>query len=241
MPTKNNSLLANYDIIMCMEDKFIENNYTQIKMGFTLAEVLITLAIIGVVAALTIPTIVKNYKDQQAVVKLKKAYSTLSNTTNLIISQEGVVKDWNTSIQNTYGLYKKYLKVSKDCGTQPGCMPQTPYKYLYSIGSSGDWDNDTNRYKMVLADGSQFSISDFSASCGNNNPSNSGSNNICAIFAFDINGVQAPNQVGRDLFLFVLQEKGIRPAGCDIEGMCQKGYSGYACACKVIREGKIDY
>ncbi len=209
--------------------------------AFTLAEVLITLAIIGVVAALTIPVVVKNYKDQQAVVKLKKAYSTLSNTTNLIISQEGAVKNWNTSTQNVYNLYKKNLKVSKDCGPNPGCMPQTPYKYLYKINSSGNWDTETARYKMVLADGAQFSISDFDALCETDNRTNNGSNNTCASFTFDINGTKPPNEVGRDLFLFVLQENGLKPAGCDIGGLCQKGYAGYACACKVIRENKINY
>lgn len=45
--------------------------------GFTLAEVLITLGIIGIVTAITIPTIVNKYQKQQTVAKLKKAYSVL--------------------------------------------------------------------------------------------------------------------------------------------------------------------
>ena len=51
--------------------------YLMKKNGFTLAEVLITLTILGVVAAITIPNIVHNYKKQITVVKLKKAYANL--------------------------------------------------------------------------------------------------------------------------------------------------------------------
>jgi prepilin-type N-terminal cleavage/methylation domain-containing protein len=49
-----------------------------INKGFTLAEVLITLAIIGVVAALTIPSVVKNYQKTQTTAKLRKAWATIS-------------------------------------------------------------------------------------------------------------------------------------------------------------------
>ena len=47
------------------------------KIAFTLAEVLITLGIIGVVASLTLPSVIQNYKKQVTVNQLKKAYSTL--------------------------------------------------------------------------------------------------------------------------------------------------------------------
>ncbi len=50
-----------------------------LKKAFTLAEVLITLTIIGIVAAMTIPTLMSKYKDQATVTKLKKAQSVLSN------------------------------------------------------------------------------------------------------------------------------------------------------------------
>ena len=51
------------------------------KIAFTLAEVLITLGIIGVVAALTLPTLISNYKKQTYVTGLQKAYSVLNNMT----------------------------------------------------------------------------------------------------------------------------------------------------------------
>ena len=51
-----------------------------LKRGFTLAEVLITLGIIGVVAAMTLPALVGNYKKAQTISQLKKVYSTLSQS-----------------------------------------------------------------------------------------------------------------------------------------------------------------
>ena len=48
------------------------------KKGFTLAEVLITLGIIGVVAAMTIPTLIQNTNSVKFVTQFKKSISTLS-------------------------------------------------------------------------------------------------------------------------------------------------------------------
>lgn len=53
-------------------------NKRYITFGFTLAEVLITLGIIGVVAALTIPALISNYRSKVAVTQLKKMYSVMS-------------------------------------------------------------------------------------------------------------------------------------------------------------------
>ena len=47
--------------------------------GFTLAEVLVTLGIIGVVAAMTIPTLMQNYQRQSYVTQLKKVYNELND------------------------------------------------------------------------------------------------------------------------------------------------------------------
>lgn len=55
------------------------HHFKNIKYGFTLAEVLITLGIIGVVAAMTMPSLIASHKEKETVSKLKKVYSTLSN------------------------------------------------------------------------------------------------------------------------------------------------------------------
>ena len=57
----------------------------QKKIAFTLAEVLITLVIVGVIAALTIPSMINKTNNQETVSRLKKAYSTLAQATQRII------------------------------------------------------------------------------------------------------------------------------------------------------------
>ena len=65
------------------------------RVAFTLAEVLITLGIIGVVAAMTIPNLVNTYKEKVRVSKVKKAYSVLANAYNLAKSEYGSIEQWD--------------------------------------------------------------------------------------------------------------------------------------------------
>jgi len=63
--------------------------------AFTLAEVLITLGIIGVVAALVMPSLIANQKEKETVVKLKKVYSVLSNAYLMAQEEYGTPDNWN--------------------------------------------------------------------------------------------------------------------------------------------------
>ena len=89
--------------------------------GFTLAEVLITLGIIGVVAAITIPTLVANYKEKVFVVSAKKNYSVLTNAMNKWNEENGAIGDasafWISEATDedlTFQL-AKYLNTAKVC------------------------------------------------------------------------------------------------------------------------------
>lgn len=64
-------------------------------LGFTLAEVLVTLGIIGIVAALTIPTLVANYRKKVVVSKLKKVYSDLQQAVKLSEADNGTCDTWD--------------------------------------------------------------------------------------------------------------------------------------------------
>ena len=63
------------------------NSYSTKKIAFTLAEVLITLGIIGVVAALTIPNLIADYKEKVLITQVKKAYSELDNALGLYMAK----------------------------------------------------------------------------------------------------------------------------------------------------------
>ena len=65
------------------------------KIAFTLAEVLITLGIIGIVAALTIPSVIEGYKEKETVAKLKKVYSVLSQSYELYMQETGEPFKWS--------------------------------------------------------------------------------------------------------------------------------------------------
>ena len=76
------------------------------KKGFTLAEVLITLGIIGILAALTMPSLNAYYQKHVTVTRLQKAYNSMSNTINIAISEEAFELDYTE-------LLKIYNKNSK--------------------------------------------------------------------------------------------------------------------------------
>uniref|UniRef100_UPI00402818C9 prepilin-type N-terminal cleavage/methylation domain-containing protein n=1 Tax=Candidatus Scatousia sp. TaxID=3085663 RepID=UPI00402818C9 len=65
------------------------------KSAFTLAEVLITLGIIGIVAAMTMPTLIGKYKKKELANRAKVAYSILSQAIKLSEVENGEVKYWD--------------------------------------------------------------------------------------------------------------------------------------------------
>ena len=84
------------------------------KIAFTLAEVLITLGIIGVVAAMTLPTLIANYDKKVTATKVKKAYSELLNAIRMSEAHNGEMKYWTypetASIDNTRNFVNEYIK-----------------------------------------------------------------------------------------------------------------------------------
>ena len=82
--------------------------------AFTLAEVLITLGIIGVVAAMTLPALIQNYKKQTTAVSVKKFYNIINNALQFSIAQNGDVSGWmgepkDMSYDENLEFLKKYF------------------------------------------------------------------------------------------------------------------------------------
>ena len=97
---------------------------TKFKKGFTLAEVLITLGIIGVVAAMTMPTLMSKYRGHVAVQKLKKVSTILlqvaqkadyDNGTNIFRNQrEGFTpQDPDAALEMFNKYYVPYMDFEK--------------------------------------------------------------------------------------------------------------------------------
>ena len=71
------------------------------KFGFTLAEVLITLGVVGVVAAMTLPSLIKKYDEMVTVNRVKQTYSILSQAYLRAVQDNDDPKLWDIGLENT--------------------------------------------------------------------------------------------------------------------------------------------
>jgi len=191
----------------------------EMKKGFTLAEVLITLAIIGVVAAMTIPTLMANYQKTQYIAGLKKAYAEVTEALRLMANDHGCPDNLKcTSIfkngdNATLGNeFKKYFKLAKDCGTTYNSNDESTKCFSDSISDNYDGTasrynpNNYNYYNFITADG--LSISLYSYDCEQNytmsGETNLNISKVCGGINIDVNGMKGPNNYGRDIFAFYI-------------------------------------
>lgn len=113
------------------------------REGFTLAEVLITLGIIGVVAAMTLPTVINKYKKQVAVNKLKKFYSVMTQAIKLEEAQNGALEYWMTDCPDKNGCFETWYNKHLD-------------KHIKSVLKRKANGTSTSYYEVEFADGSGF-------------------------------------------------------------------------------------
>ena len=213
-------------------------------MGFTLAEVLITLGIIGVVVALTMPTLIANHREKEAVVRLKKTYSTLSNAYISVLNDYGEPSTWNVeSWDDVVLMFAKYIKNVKTCksGTK-GCFANLRRKDLLN----NVVDNITHVSTFIINDGIVVGLS---SQVGIEQALSADS----FLFVVDINGDKYPNRWGVDTFTFnVTKEKVIPRGGAGTHArqtMCNPSsntttagwWNGSGCGAWVIQMENMDY
>lgn len=216
-------------------------------LGFTLAEVLITLGIIGVVAAMTMPSLIANYQKKQTVAQLKKAYTVISNALQMAKTEHGDFELWDYSDSNNIQASSDfaneylipYLNVIKICGTDT--TGDCEYDVTKLNGTS--YTSSLSKYtRFVLSDGTWVFIK-------------AAVNDAAATFPkiiyveFDINGLKRPNKLGRDYFLFAVvldtTQDMYRPVGRlnangqsqtieTIKSNCSKENTGGYCAALII-------
>lgn len=94
------------------------------KNAFTLAEVLITLGIIGIVAAILLPQVITNYEKRDTETRLQKAYATISNAFKMAEAEYGPIEYWYTTGQTAetvFNHFKPYMKFAVEPKV-PGSM-----------------------------------------------------------------------------------------------------------------------
>ena len=186
------------------------------KKAFTLAEVLITLSILGVVAAIMIPSTVKNIKNRLAITQLKRTYSIVNNALNQMFIIEGYPETWN-DIPSTAGAYNrnrsnylgekmaKYLPVQKYCGSTNDCFTKT--EKFKTLKGDKEFIFYSAFGRTLLKNGAAVAYN-FKILPNSNDYQYNGLGYLGAVY-IDINGTKAPNRKGYDIFTFNIGKEGI--------------------------------
>lgn len=227
--------------------------------GFTLAEVLITLGIIGIVAAITLPILIQKHQEKVTVTKVKEAYSILSQAYfRASEANGGDISTWHcTSLPiSKQGLcvmeeFEKFLKVTSSKKDKSDSVP-------YSLNMAQN-DNAyyNNLQSITLENGFiiKFHFGEWSCNTYENWDVAEIEKFSCGIYV-DINGEKEPNALGRDTFVFKIHKNTVSPYGNATEpyykfpGLCSisrendfwdGGVNGVACAGWIIASGNMDY
>lgn len=225
------------------------------KAGFTLAEVLITLGIIGVVAAMTIPNLISNYSKHIVESNLKETYSILQQTLKFTeyddVSFEMELPDNMESSKKWFETYlAPHMKYSTVCYNKSGCWNDkgltrtlsggVPYTYRSQIGIGSDI------IIIKLTNGSNLIVDGYSAGSIYNYFGVKISDPSSIILFIDGNGDRPPNIIGQDIYAAVFTSDGVVPAGNsmtneDVNKNCSKltsgNNAGYFCLTRVKNNG----
>ena len=187
------------------------------KKGFTLAEVLVTLGIIGVVSAMTVPTLMQNYQRKSYVTQLHKVYNELqqaflqyqTDKNALNLKEAGLT---NTNANSASDFMHKYFKTVNDCEGFRPCFAEN-YKSMNGAYEVNFTDSPLENYScMIIASGASICISSIA------HTEDGGSFDLGLVYV-DVNGNQGPNIGGRDMHRFRYYEDGtidIHLGTCDL-------------------------
>ena len=206
-------------------------HYTHAKRAaFTLAEVLITLALIGIVAAMTIPTLVANYQN--------KAWNTSAQVFERKL--EEALKQMNTqqvlagyrSTADFVGALGKYFKINKVCQNDDimSCFEDKVYwgknelavstENVKTAAQLGQQDWNTETIGVQFANGTTGILA-YNPDCRENPFSNQFSGTSCLALLYDTTGFKTPNADGKDLrYINVTEIDGHKPCSFEINGTC---------------------
>lgn len=166
----------------------------RLKHGFTLAEVLVTLGIIGIVAAMTFPSLIGKWQKMVTVNKLKEAYTIISQGVKSAEADYGAVKYWEFRDKDdfTNKYIKPYYQVLKVY--ESGELPAGFHHYCQDGSSCDSYGAFTKAQKLILKNGMMLSM-DIDTTTNNY---------VWLTITIDINGLKNFSTYGRDTFIFSL-------------------------------------
>ena len=225
------------------------------KSAFTLAEALLTLGILGIVAMMTVPAIIANYQDHMLSASSKaislevinglkmlesedERLNKQKNLTRYIIEDDGgkTANGEHASMSDAFVFEKlaSYLKVGSICSSDAFNLNNSNAKTACGFRMRDDDGNEVQIYQtmedengdtdsisiiekikdeqnadwaqnpsgIVLANGASLLVS-YNSNCqqrpGRGNNSDISEDNICVSIVYDVNGLDAPNQFGKDI------------------------------------------
>ena len=194
------------------------------KLGFTLAEVLITLVIIGVIAAMTVPTLMNNTNAQEFRSALKKAISATNQALTLHYALEGLsAQDYTQASDLVDDVFKTRMSVIEG---------STAFTNSACSGQGG---------VFTTSDGMMYCVTNYASA---NNDSETGACdaynlNPCATATtspnlwIDVNGAKKPNTITtsskrpKDIYQAMIYSQKVVPYGAPTqEVMFERGVSG---------------
>ena len=157
-------------------------------LGFTLAEVLITITVVGVISAITLPILIKNYQQHVIIEQLKYAYSLFGQVLERSKIDNGETANWDRA--NAKTLTEKYFNPYIKGAQQ---IKRYNVLSLHKKGNFIYWSENNNYPIYSMPKGISYAI--------RKGPANS------AIYILvDINGPKSPNIAGKDVFVFVIND-----------------------------------
>lgn len=164
--------------------------------AFTLAEVLVTLAILGVVASVILPPLLGNYNKKVYATQLKKVYSEMSQSLTKYMNDEKALDLIEAGLTPTGGSVQNFVnknfKTIKNCQTSgSGCFADN-YRTLNGTSVTYPVGGDC----FVTSNGTSMCITIY-------NTSKTSDSGIGYVYV-DVNGKEEPNILGRDAFAMII-------------------------------------
>lgn len=184
--------------------------------AFTLAEVLITLGIIGVVAAMTMPTLINDINKKHWITGYKKAFSELSQIHQLLNSETGgsymaECNDFDdVCLKNLFAEKMKVVEYCKE-NVPNKCQESSTYLNGKTRGINQTTDVNDTWPTIVTASGYSVKFRFHINDCEDYSDNYPTQLPTCGWMQIDVNGLKRPNVVGKDIYFLNIYKNKLFP------------------------------